>query len=244
MGFASKNSSSFPKILGDNLDNFLELSLQHPDGWGYSHIDSTSQSASKFREPIPALKSNHLREQIQTDTDGALLHFRWASKGLDIKESNTHPFTYKDITFIHNGSFAPFDVLEPYIADKYKKLFEGETDSERYFYYLLTEIDRHGFLAGIKSALTFIKAEISHSSANMMMMNPHYFVTACRYNQDRIPAAFAGDQDYYELKYKKTTDGIVVASSGWDQGDWTLIPNDSLLVFDRNDQSLSSEQIR
>jgi predicted glutamine amidotransferase len=78
----------------------------------------------------------------------------------------------------------------------------------------------------------------------MMMMNPHYFVTACRYNQDRIPAAFADDQDYYELKYKKTTDGIVVASSGWNQGDWTLIPNDSLLVFDRDTQSLSSEQIR
>ena len=243
MGFATQNSSSFPEILGNNLDNFLSLSLQHPDGWGYAHINRTGDTAVKFREAIPALNSTHLQDQLRTNTDGALLHFRWASKGLDIKESNSHPFTYGDITFIHNGSFAPFDVLEPYIADKYKKLFEGETDSERYFYYLLTEIDKYGFIDGIEKALAFIKANISHSSANMMIMNTKYFVTACRYNQDRIPLAFKDDVDYYELRYKKTANGVVVASSGWDQDGWELIPNDSLLIFDRNDQTLTSRQI-
>ena len=243
MGFASKNSSSFPNLLGADLDNFLKLSLEHPDGWGYSQSDSSSESAIKFREPIPALQSKHLHEQIDQKSDGALLHFRWASKGLDINEKNSHPFTYGDTTFIHNGSFAPFDILEPYISEKYKSFFEGDTDSERYFYFLLTEIDKHGFVQGIKSALALIKSKISHSSANMMIMNHDYFVTACRYNQDRIPLAFAQDSDYYELRFKHVPSGIIVASSGWDQGDWTLIPNDSILIFDRTQQSLTTDLI-
>ena len=237
LGFCSKNSSTLPQLLGQDLDKFVALSQIHCDGWGYAHIEHSSTTAEKFREPIPAIDSPHLTEQINTPTDGALLHFRWASKGLDVKEVNTHPFTYKDITFIHNGSFRPFDTLAPYISDTYKKLIQGDTDSELYFYYLLTEIDKHGFIEGITSALKFIKANIDHSSANMMIMNKDYFVTACRYNQDRIPDLFKKDLDYYELRYKEIDGAVLVASSGWNQDGWTMLDNDSLLIVNRNDQS-------
>ena len=237
LGFCSKNSSTLPQLLGQDLDKFVALSQIHCDGWGYAHIEHSSTTAEKFREPIPAIDSPHLTEQINTPTDGALLHFRWASKGLDVKEVNTHPFTYKDITFIHNGSFRPFDTLAPYISDTYKKLIQGDTDSELYFYYLLTEIDKHGFIEGIASAVKFIKANIDHSSANMMIMNKDYFVTACRYNQDRIPDLFKKDIDYYELRYKEVDGAVLVASSGWNQDGWTMLNNDSLLIVNRNDQS-------
>ena len=238
LGFSSKNSSTLPKLLGQDLDKFIALSQIHCDGWGYAHVEHSSPHAENFREPIPAIDSTRLREQLDTLTDGALLHFRWASKGLDIKESNTHPFTYEGVSFIHNGSFAPFDVLKPYLADDFLKLVHGETDSELYFYYLLTEIKKNGFIAGIQSALTFIKENISHSSANMMIMNKDFFVTACRYNQDRIPELFKKDIDYYELRYKKTDTAVLVASSGWNQDGWTILPNDSLLIVDRNTQNL------
>ena len=143
LGFSSKNSSSLPQLLGQDLDKFVSLSQIHCDGWGYALINHAETKAEKFREPIPAIDTPHLKEHIDAATDGALLHFRWASKGLDVKESNTHPFTYEGITFIHNGSFRPFDNLAPYISDKYKKLVQGDTDSELYFYFLLTEIDKH-----------------------------------------------------------------------------------------------------
>ena len=237
LGFCSKNSSTLPQLLGQDLDKFVALSQIHCDGWGYAHIEHASTTAEKFREPIPAIDSPHLTEQINTPTDGALLHFRWASKGLDVKEVNTHPFTYKDITFIHNGSFRPFDILAPYISDKYKQLIQGDTDSELYFYYLLTEIDKLGFIEGIAAALKFIKENIDHSSANMMAMNKDYFVTACRYNQDRIPDLFKNDLDYYELRYKEVDGAVLVASSGWNQDGWTMLNNDSLLIVNRNDQS-------
>lgn len=240
LGFSSNNSSTLPKLLGQDLDNFIALSQIHCDGWGYAHVEHSSHHAENFREPISAIDSSHLTEQISTPTDGALLHFRWASKGLDVKESNTHPFTHEGITFIHNGSFSPFDVLKPYIAAEYLRGAQGETDSELYFLYLLTEIKQHGFLPGIKSALTFIKERVDHSSANMMIMNKDFFVTACRYNQDRIPDLFKKDIDYYELRYKEVDGAVLVASSGWNQKGWTKLKTDSLLIVDRSNQSHST----
>jgi len=77
----------------------------------------------------------------------------------------------------------------------------------------------------------------------MMIMNKDFFVTACRYNQDRIPELFKKDIDYYELRYKKTDSAVLVASSGWNQGGWTRLPNDSLLVVDRNTQSINTVKI-
>ena len=130
LGFSSNNSSTLPKLLGQDLDNFIALSQIHCDGWGYAHVEHSSLHVENFREPIPAIDSSHLTEQISTPTDGALLHFRWASKGLDVKESNTHPFTHEGITFIHNGCFRPFDVRKPYISPESVSGARGETDLE------------------------------------------------------------------------------------------------------------------
>ena len=72
----------------------------------------------------------------------------------------------------------------------------------------------------------------------MMILNKDYFITACRYNQDRIPDLFKKDLDYYELRYKQTPDSVLVASSGWSQDGWTMLKNDSLLVVDRSNNSM------
>jgi len=122
-------------------------------------------------------------------------------------------------------------------------LIQGDTDSELYFYYVLTEIDKHGFVDGITAALKFIKNNIDHSSANMMIMNKDFFITACRYNQDRIPDLFKKDIDYYELRYKVVDGAVLVASSGWNQDGWTMLNNDSLLIVDRNDQTISTVEL-
>jgi predicted glutamine amidotransferase len=160
-----------------------------------------------------------------------------------INENNTHPFTYQDISFIHNGSISPFDCLDPLIDKKYLSLAKGSTDSERYFLFLLTQIEKHGFVEGIKSGLTYIKNNCSYSSINMMITNKDYFAAACVYNQERIPDRFKDQTDYYHLKYTKQSGQVVVASSGWDQAGWEEIPNGSLLVVDRVGQSRKLENI-
>ena len=154
-----------------------------------------------------------------------------------INENNTHPFTYQDISFIHNGSITPFDCLDPLIDKKYLSLAKGSTDSERYFLYILTQIEKHGFVQGIKTGLSYIKNNCSYSSINMMITNKDYFAAACVYNQEKIPDRFKEQTDYYHLKYTKQSGQVVVASSGWDQAGWEEIPNGSLLVVDRVGQA-------
>jgi predicted glutamine amidotransferase len=242
LGYASATPTTLSDAAGKNFDQLVELANDHCDGWGIASANHGSHNPDLYKEPVAATKSATFKDKLaHSPSDGALLHLRWATEGMDVKESNTHPFTYNGISFIHNGSISPFNSLDPHISPKYLALAKGTTDSERYFLYLLTEIEKHGFIEGTKAALTYIKNNCTYSSINMMAINEDTFLVACIYNQDKIPAKFTDDTDYYHLRYKKTQDQILVGSSGWNQDGWEELPNGSLLVVDR--KTLSSEII-
>ena len=105
------------------------------------------------------------------------------------------------------------------------------------------QIDKHGFIEGVKKGLTYIKSNCSFSSINMMIINDQTFMAACIYNQDKIPQKFINDTDYYHLKYTKRGGEVVVASSGWNQDGWEEIPNGSVLVVDRDGQKEKLEAL-
>ena len=240
LGYSSQSPTTFGEVVGDNFDQFVKLADDHCDGWGIA--TSEGKSAELYKEPVAATKSESFKQQLESHkSSSALLHLRWATAGMAINENNTHPFTYQDISFIHNGSISPFDCLDPLIDQKYLSLAKGSTDSERYFLFLLTQIEKHGFIEGVKSGLTYIKNNCSYSSINMMITNKDYFAAACVYNQERIPDRFKDQTDYYHLKYTKHEGQVVVASSGWDQAGWEEIPNGSLLVVQADKSVLISK---
>jgi predicted glutamine amidotransferase len=229
IGYSSQRPTTFGEVVGDNFDQFVKLADDHCDGWGIA--TSAGEGAELYKEPVAATKSESFKQQLESHkSSSALLHLRWATAGMAINENNTHPFTYQDISFIHNGSISPFDCLDPLIDQKYLSLAKGTTDSERYFLFLLTQIEKRGFVEGIKSGLSYIKNNCSYSSINMMITNKDYFAAACVYNQEKIPNRFKEQTDYYHLKYTKQAGQVVVASSGWVQAGWEEIPNGSLLV--------------
>jgi predicted glutamine amidotransferase len=242
LGYSSTTATTFNEAVGSNFAEFVNLSKDHCDGWGIATTDN--HKSDLYKEPLAANKSEHFSEQLASHkSNAALLHLRWATEGMPVTENNTHPFTYQNITFIHNGSITPPTALDPLIDKKYLSLAKGTTDSERYFLYLLTQIEKHGFVEGVKAGLTYIKNNCSYSAINMMIINDTTFMAACIYNQDKIPNKFKDSPDYYHLKYTKKDGQVVVASSGWNQEGWSDLPNGSVLVVERLGQSAKLQTI-
>ena len=233
LGYVSPNKTSFPAIVGDYFSDFVALSSVHCDGWGLSTVDQSGSHIVLNRKVEAAAASSTFDATVAKNiADGALLHLRWATKGISISENNTHPFVYGDYSFIHNGSIFPPDVIAPFIDPKFKSLIVEESDSERYFYLVMTEVEKLGLVAGFKSALAIIKEHGDTTSLNCMLMNRDYFLTVSEHDTARKPD-WAPD-DYYEIKYLPTPEGVLFASSGWNQPGWTMLENHHAALVNRS----------
>jgi len=232
LGYVSQDKQTFDRAVGSDFAEFVTLSDVHCDGWGVATIDHDHNVAHVSRQPVAANKSDEFSKAIANSvSDGALLHLRWATAGLPVSENNTHPFVYEDISFIHNGATFPPSALEPVISPELIPLIQGDTDSERYFYFVITKIKELGFVDGCKAAANYIRNSIDYSSINAMIMNEKQWVVISEHHTDRAPE-WAPD-DYYELKYKADEHGVLVASTGWNQPGWSVLPNHHMLVIDR-----------
>ena len=232
MGYVSSEEKSLEEITGPSFAEFAALSSKHCDGWGIASEDKHTSTIQLAVEPSQADHSERFKElATELKSDGALLHLRWATSGLSVKEGNTHPFIYGKYSFIHNGGVVPADSLDPYVNPELLTLARGETDSEKYFYLIITEIEKHGEVAGILSALNIIKTNLYSSSLNAMILTPDTLYVVSEFIQERRPKG--EPDDYYDLFYRKDENGFLVASSGWDQIGWTPIRNHQLLAVDR-----------
>ena len=239
LGFVSNDEHTISEIAGANFETFSALSAKHGDGWGVASIDNHSHT-NLIVEPTRAKESAKFAEVTSSlKSDGALLHLRWATQGLQVNEGNSHPFTFGDISFMHNGDIKPAASLDPFVDPELKSAMRGDTDSERYFYSIISASKKSNLIEGALEAVRKIKEKLFYSSINAMLLTPDKYIVISEHNNDRIPEGEG--PDYYELYYRKDEKGILVSSTGWDQSGWTLIPNHSMAVIDR--KSLTVEVI-
>lgn len=233
MGFVSAEKHDFSSMVGKDFPEFIALSSFHKDGWGIALNSAHEVDIRVTKAPERASQSEEFSKSIHhLQGTGGLLHLRWATSGLENCAENTHPFVYEQYSFIHNGDIRPRENLDPFIRAELNSSRIGETDSERYFYLLLTEIERLGIEDGVQSAVHIIEKNCSFSSINAMLLSPEKLIIITKFNSERIPAGQPAD--YYQLKYKADEKNFVVASSGWPQPGWTPIKNSSLLIVDRD----------
>ena len=226
LGFTSTEYKSFYDLVGTDLDSFIELSVEHKDGWGIGY------EGTVIKELTPAKESDLLAQTGQTlETNGALFHLRQASKGITVNIDNNHPFTHGAVTFMHNGTIRPGDTAEQFISNKYKGFLQGTTDSERYFYALLSQVDELGLEEGVRSIVDLIRSNADYTALNIMVQTPDTLIAVCEFNEANKSEWSA--EDHYELRFIQRGNDMIVASTGWANTDWNHLDNHQILVVDR-----------
>lgn len=236
LAYAATSETTFAEIVGEGFENFVALSDEHKHGWGISSIDK-SGGVSRTVDLERAVASSVFVDAKDQVADSGLLHLRLASKGLTVDIKNNHPFVDGTYSFMHNGTIRPMEAVEKFIDPEFANRAQSSTDSERYFYVILSEIKKHGLLDGLRSAVTKISDNCDFSSINCMLLTPDFLIAACEYNE--------GDQSewtvdsHYELRYRRDDSGVVISSTGWGHDDWSVLANHQVLVVDR--KSLNTE---
>jgi predicted glutamine amidotransferase len=236
LGIVASRRSAISALLGDDLDQFLELACQHDDGWGLAYTDATDDLAL-VKEPFAADLSPRFRPAVDCFiTDAALLHLRMASPDLAVNAGNTHPFGDGRVAFAHNGAFSPLGLLDEQIGTERLSAADGGTDSERYYLAVRRRLD-----AGIEPAKALIQTADdirgrakSYASLNCLLLTPDALYAYA----DHDPASEVFDRhgpDFFDLRYSVSPGRVVVGSTGWPQPapDWIRLPQRSVLRIDR-----------
>lgn len=227
LAFTSLERKSFYDVVGPDFEKFVALSAEHKDGWGIGH------EGEVIKDINPANQSTLLTKTGKSlETAGALFHLRLASKGITINIDNNHPFTHGTTTFMHNGTIRPSDAAEQFISEKYRSLITGTTDSERFFYALLSQVDELGLVEGVRNTVNQIRAIADYSSLNIMVQTPDTLIAVCEFN-DANQSEWSGP-DHYELRFSPRADDFLIASTGWGNSDWQHLDNHQMIVVDRS----------
>lgn len=175
-----------------------------------------------------------------------LLHLRWATGGLPVTAANTHPFRDGEYAFAHNGHVSPIDRLEQMLTDESRAELRGDTDSERYFRFVLQRIVEAGDeKTGVSTALGALMDEFPESSLNALMLTPTRMFAVHINSRAPAPgkalrALFESESDiptrhqteYFAMDYRVTPDAVHIISSGLDEEGWIPIPEDTAVVTD------------
>lgn len=238
LGYVSTAPTSVKDFSGFAFNEFVNLSNVHKDSWGLSLIDGERKAIFKSVESA-ASSGNFEKVVKENKSSGGLLHFRWASPGITVNEENAHPFIHEDFSFIHNGALQPYDALLGELTPEILKLRRGSGDSELFFLFTLAKVEQLGFKEGVLSAIATIKQKHKYSSINSMFLNSDFLIVISEHDPENRPSWT--ESNYYEVRYRLDESGCVVASSGWDQSGWVLMPNHSALIVDR--RTMESELI-
>ncbi len=171
--------------------NTKKAKFKHDSGWGVVYKEKNKYSL--YKSTHPSWKDKNLKEFFNKKI--FLLHARKAVIGSK-KIANTHPFRKKykgkEWFFCHNGTIK--DNLQQY------KNLEGNTDSEKFFLYLLKNLNKKKQISSIESSIEKLK---NYSSLNSFLLNKNNLYIINKYK--KYPK-------YYTLKISKKANGIIISS--------------------------------
>jgi|SRR5579875_559717 len=252
LGYCASEPVSVAELVGDaGLSAFTALSAWHRDGWGMAAQDGGALQVAK--SPLPALDDpDYQRLAAKRLGDTGLVHLRWATPGLPVEDRNSHPFTYGDFALAHNGAIHPQDRLPELLPPEWERRLTSGTDSERYFLHIMSGLDERGgdVVKAAADSVRHIRDHFTPNSLNAILLGPDALYAIAWHDPDRIPVESIRARNspevpelYFDLAYRQTDEGVVVASTGWPQDGWTPLPNASVLVVDRDTRAIRVESL-
>lgn len=154
----------------DAPDSLRRQSHAEPDGTGLGYFDASGVPHID-KQPLAAFTDRAFAREARTIEARTFVgHIRFASTGALLPQ-NTHPFEQADRLFAHNGVLTGLPALEARLGPA-MDLVHGDTDSERWFALITTEIAAHGgdVAAGVASALDWVASSVPVLSLNFVMI--------------------------------------------------------------------------
>lgn len=245
LGYVTGAPTSLVDVLGRaEFEAFTALTAFHDDGWGMAWHDESGRlrraGSAHSAERDPAY------DELAGERLGraGIVHLRWASPGLTVSEANTHPFVDGDLAMAHNGHIAPIDRLEGLLTGDSRRALRGDTDSERYFRYVVQCIEAAGDEeAGLLQAIATLVEEFPHASLNALLLTADKLFAVHVNSRAAIPTALQGlgiaaervrhtEDEYFAMDFRRTPEGLHVISSGIDPAGWAPVPEESVGVVD------------
>ncbi|OAA29059.1 glutamine amidotransferase [Frankia sp. EI5c] len=156
----------------DAPDSLDEQSHRNPDGTGLGAFDSDGRP-EVFRQPLAAWADHEFAAEARHVTSTTFVaHVRHASTGR-LAVSNTHPFCQQGRLFAHNGVIEDLDRLEARLGPALASV-TGDTDSERFFALITTEIANAGgdIGRGLTAAARWVAENLPLYSINLVLITP------------------------------------------------------------------------
>ena len=254
VGWVSDRPRTLAQLVGEERIDALvsDVSRLHPDGWGAALSGRTADGEADLRVERSTQGAlgdpGFLTVARSAPAQAAILHLRRATAGYAVEPANTHPFVFDGWAFAHNGTVPDAHRIDGLLGGEWRARRAGTTDSERYFLCVLERMEKEGSLVeGIRSAVADIRAECGLGSMNAMLLGPDVLaVVHARAGTvpplDILLETVEGNVEllppehtdlYYDLRYRKSAEGIVVSSTGMPDASWAPLAEESVLVADR-----------
>jgi predicted glutamine amidotransferase len=150
-GAVSSSATDYAFSLSEAPRSLAALSPEHPHGWGLA-VHERGSGWFLHRNPVCAREDEAFRAAARAARGELLVaHVRKRTVGVS-SVANTHPFRRGRWVFAHNGTVHDLAYLRRRTSEARQREIEGETDSERFFAFLLTAIDEAGGAWGVAAA--------------------------------------------------------------------------------------------
>lgn len=221
-------NSPFKIRANDFLREFFSHGTEHPHGWGMATFFGSGSNCgvSLEKEAAPAFKSEYLKQRLRfpLDADKLIAHIRLATKG-SLDYENTHPFVLRDKTsrawtLAHNGTIFDCDAL-----NKYARVQQGATDSERILMYLIEQINH---AADRKGSPLSDEERFSVAESVILKITPENKVNLLLYDGDLL---YAHTNYKNSLCSTRIEDAIVISTRPLGLRQWTFFPMNTLTAF-------------